>query len=562
MSITTGQRVMSIALTRVIAFLTTLALVVGVGGVPSARAAGGYTLADGHTDIFYAIAGDVGLGLALKEDVSGHNVLHFPEDVILAVGEDAYSEDVADVPEIGQPGYYLPQTQQRGILWPGWSTEQVASAGIDAIDFNFESVSGPGDVYLFSQLGLGELAPVLADGSFVLGSGSVLSQPHPAHVHANWVFTEPGTYEMTVSAHGGGRSSEPRTYVWEVGGNPGTSIADDGLTPGDFLDGDVAADLPEGSPAEGETEGGAESAGSASGGSTGERGEDTAAKKTGGSGKSGKSGKSGASGASGKSGAASGDKLCQGLVPLIKDDRQQPPRWVRPGTLSFGLGEEAKRTLPEALGPVSPGEVWMIAATQEDEVPWVGANTQHPSIREEIDGEVTWELTGFNGPGEMFVYEQGNLGKVVGKEWFRGQGAAGEGRVDLPENSHVHPNWVFSQPGTYRVSITQSATTKGGKDVSGTGTITFHVGEPAKGDATEGHFDIGAERSDEECSAADMGAEGGSDDTVNVAGARSTTSAGTVPTGVTWQSIMIAVLGIIIAAVGVVCYRNTIKDRP
>lgn len=652
---------------------------------PQAHASGGYTLADGHTDIFYAIASGDALGLALKEDVSGSDVLHFPEDVTLAVGDNAFSQDVAEVPEIGTPGYYLPQTQQPGILWPGWSTQQVASQGIEQVDFTFDSVSGPGDVFLFTQRGLGDLGPILSDGSFLLQSGSVLPQDHPAHVHANWVFTQPGTYEMTVSAHSGGLSSDSHTYTWEVGGSPSTSIADDALQPGDIVHGpstqaapeappdlshdqaptpnsvDAANDLPasanteeaalDGIPSEeiiseqvtsgtirsdqdivpDQTVPDSPSQPHASGNQAKSDGEDwntprtdeedtsfpdTATQRLAPVSENSRPASDVAKGSTSQSANAhspvksdAGQKLCHSLVPLIKDDRQQPPQWRKTGELSFGLGDSARVDLRSALGPLEPGSVWMIGATQQDGVPWVGANSQHPSIREHIDGGLTWELTGFKGPGTMFVYEQGNLGKIVGKEWFRGQGSTAEGTVEIHENTHVHPNWVFSQPGTYEVTITQSGADKDGSTVSGTGTLTFHVGDTTNSDATEGHFDIGAERTETPCSASQPGNSQDGESSSHDAGdsdsehsesssdteassfstdknqsassaatahrGRLRNSEGASPasphrvtatsqqekTGVAWEAIVIALLGVLMGTVGAMFYRSARKER-
>ena len=135
----------------------------------------------------------------------------------------------------------------------------------------------------------------------------------------------------------------------------------------------------------------------------------------------------------------------------------------------------------------------MIGSTQVEGVPWLGANTQSPSMRENIPGDVTWELVGFKGPGPMMVYSQGGLGKVVGEEWFRGNADAAEGTHAIAPNTHVHPNWVFGAQGTYDVTIRQVAQTGEGKQVAGEATLHFVVGgdEPAKA-FDNGHFDLGA----------------------------------------------------------------------
>ena len=46
-----------------------------------------------------------------------------------------------------------------------------------------------------------------------------ISVPSPTHVHANWVFTKPGVYTMTVHAASGSMRSATKTYTWRVGGD-------------------------------------------------------------------------------------------------------------------------------------------------------------------------------------------------------------------------------------------------------------------------------------------------------------------------------------------------------
>lgn len=172
-------------------------------------------LDQGHIDAFNVTADGGELTLDLKEDTTGSHVRHAPEDVELVVGEDAYTERTAEIPEIGKAGYMLPQTQRSDLIWPGWDTQGARDIG--AIDLEFVEVTGPGEVYLFQTGSFGSLDPVLEGGATRLETGSVIAQEEPAHVHANWLFTEPGTYQMRVVASGGGASSNEATYTWIVG---------------------------------------------------------------------------------------------------------------------------------------------------------------------------------------------------------------------------------------------------------------------------------------------------------------------------------------------------------
>lgn len=172
-------------------------------------------LDQGHIDAFNVTADGGELTLDLKEDATGSHVRHAPEDVELVVGQDAYTERTAEIPEIGKAGYLLPQTQRAELIWPGWDTQGARDVG--AIDLEFVEVTGPGEVHLFQTGSFGSLDAVLEGGATRVESGAVIAQQEPAHVHANWLFTEPGTYQMRVVAKGGGSSSNEATYTWVVG---------------------------------------------------------------------------------------------------------------------------------------------------------------------------------------------------------------------------------------------------------------------------------------------------------------------------------------------------------
>lgn len=73
------------------------------------------------------------------------------------------------------------------------------------------------------------------------------------------------------------------------------------------------------------------------------------------------------------------------------------------------------------------------------------------------------------------------------------KGTAVGGSHTIRANTHVHPNWVFTAPGVYKVSITQTTTLKSGARVSTSDILSFKVG--GAGNANSGHFDIGTSAS-------------------------------------------------------------------
>lgn len=180
------------------------------------------------------------------------------------------------------------------------------------------------------------------------------------------------------------------------------------------------------------------------------------------------------------------------IRPKVKDDRQSPAKWYNFNQISFTIGDAGKAKLPGAVGAIpAAANVWMIGSTQVKDVPWVGANTMSDTVLSQTTGEVTWTLSSFEGPGAMEVFTSGNFGTLVGAKWFSGNGTSANGSVTIPKNTHVHPNWVFSAPGVYKLGITQTATLKDGKKITGTDTLFFQVG--GGNGARDGHFDIGSE---------------------------------------------------------------------
>lgn len=484
---------------RYSALLTALVLCWVAAFAPRAMA---QTFDRGHVDVFYVTSHGGELSLSMKEDITGGGVQRPGDDVVLHVSDAAWSEATAGVDGIGQATYFLPQSQNHDVIWPGWDTQPIAADGYQAVDFNFQDVSGPGEVYIFETEGFGGIKSVTNDGSYNLRTGSVINQPYPAHKHINWAFTHPGTYQMTVYATASGQSSNAVTYTWQVGGEAGDAPAPAAPSGGGAAQGG----------------GGHAGAGAGQPGHTGNHGGAPAPQ---GGGHAAPGPRAGGArpgpapapapavpsgGGSSSSNSGGGNAQCTpGLQPHIKDDTTSPAQWRPAQGATFYLSSNAEVNLPSNVGTVPEGKAWMIGATQVAGVPWLGANTQHQTMHEHLASSVRWDITGFSGPGPMTVYSQGQLGQIVGEEWFRAAGGGFQGSKAIPRNTHVHPNWVFGAPGNYQVNITQSAQLSNGKKVSGSATLNFVVGGNNPGGAfSDGHFDLGAIVNPEggECAAA------------------------------------------------------------
>ena len=166
-----------------------------------------YLISEGHIDIKANLAGGA-LSLALKDDsgaIDRRTVERSLEDVVLAVRESAKFPRTAQLMDpaldfLGEEGsffYGLPQTQQTGLLWPGWNTQ----------DIDYSQLAGPVTLHLLpheqpegGNYGVYEQD---FDGKInMLASSSTgdtsIDVDFATHVHANWVFSQPGTYAFDV----------------------------------------------------------------------------------------------------------------------------------------------------------------------------------------------------------------------------------------------------------------------------------------------------------------------------------------------------------------------------
>ena len=208
------RRALSAAITLLLVCATTLLTPGGARAI---------TFDSGHIDAFNVTAtAEGGLLLNLKEDITGAHVAHAPESVVMYVSDDAYTDQTTNQPGIERPTWLLPQTQVSNLPWPGWDTNGVREGGFSAIDITLVTVEGPGTIFLYQQDTFGDLLSVTADGGLWLSSGSVIAQPQPAHVHANWAFDAPGIYTLTAVASGYNDrgqyvESNSATYTFDVG---------------------------------------------------------------------------------------------------------------------------------------------------------------------------------------------------------------------------------------------------------------------------------------------------------------------------------------------------------
>ena len=440
----------------------------------------------GHIDLFYMTLDDSGLPvLKVMEDVTGSGVQHEAEDIRLVVPSSALKHSLPQDIVAGGSGYFLPQTQDPTLPWPGWDVLSLAPAGFERVEFDV-SYTHPdgGRISLWTEDFLSGRSSRLRSGGFELDPhGSTIAQDYLSHTHANWVFSQAGSYELSVQARayrndGSSETTRSATYLIEVGGAQGvstpqnSSVQSSGVLPPAVEEsavGNEEESLTRDAPQRVGTERCIPTR------ITREAGEDEVSRirsdsETPNQAITTLNVQVGIEGGITDGHFDLGPAIENGqLVARIKDDRSVPAVWKDPASMTFALGEKARIKAPEALSyAAAPGQdVWMIPATQIRGVPWLGMNSQREEIVTETSGQVRFSLLDVQGPGNVAVFESGSLGAGIGTHVFDGAGTS----YTLPANTHAHQNWVFTEPGSYQLTIAMNVSPRG-EDLRGSGSGT------------------------------------------------------------------------------------------
>jgi putative ABC transporter-associated repeat protein len=187
-------------------------------------------LNDQHVDAMaLSIADDGNLVMRARADLqSGAGQDFLAGDVVLQLKDTASSRlgvpDLGTWSFLGAPGdpvWLAPMTQDPSLVWAGWNTESLP-AGLfegDSVRYELLDVQGPGRLEIFQEDPVGN---PIRQFSSTDPDFRAIDQPVGSHVHADWVFTAPGTYAVTFEASGyrldgNWLSTGPVTYTWVVG---------------------------------------------------------------------------------------------------------------------------------------------------------------------------------------------------------------------------------------------------------------------------------------------------------------------------------------------------------
>lgn len=190
-------------------------------------------VASGRTEIS---AGHVDMGprfnngkfeLMLHDD-HGETPVWRSLDEVIYRGSDQAILEVPNDPRysfVGAPAgskvYVIPQTETKGVIWPGWNTQdpQLVSKLNRGVNLTLEQVSGPGTFSLYLENGNFSTPQVL--WSSTKSEPQKLWVEKNTHTHANWVFTAPGEYLLKVTASAelsdGSTVSDTRYLKFAVG---------------------------------------------------------------------------------------------------------------------------------------------------------------------------------------------------------------------------------------------------------------------------------------------------------------------------------------------------------
>lgn len=190
-------------------------------------------VASGRTEIS---AGHVDMGprfnngkfeLMLHDD-HGESPVWRSLDEVIYRGNDKAILEVPNDPRysfVGAPAgskvYVIPQTETKGVIWPGWNTQdpQLVSKLNRGVNLTLEQVSGPGTFSLYLENGNFSAPQVL--WSSTKSEPQKLWVEKNTHTHANWVFTAPGEYLLKVTASAelsdGSTVSDTRYLKFAVG---------------------------------------------------------------------------------------------------------------------------------------------------------------------------------------------------------------------------------------------------------------------------------------------------------------------------------------------------------
>ncbi|MDO4913431.1 MAG: choice-of-anchor M domain-containing protein [Bifidobacteriaceae bacterium] len=141
---------------------------------------------------------------------------------------------------------------------------------------------------------------------------------------------------------------------------------------------------------------------------------------------------------------------------LMRDDTTQTPVWRHLDDVVFNITDNAKQQLPQNgeydfVGAKGGETIWAVPQTQIAKVPWLGWNTQSPTITSKVSRGVTLEFIAHQGAGNFSAFLQSGGFDKPQELWNSSKKEIQPIWVDL--HTHTHANWVFTKPGIHLIKL-------------------------------------------------------------------------------------------------------------
>jgi surface-anchored protein len=160
--------------------------------------------------------GEVDIGIAYEAgdwDLHAHDEgtdIEYKPDEVTLVAKSGAKSVIPNDPAfafLGTPGdpiWVLPQVEDPNLLFLGLATEEIEDGVFvgDEIDLALVSVSGPGDLFVYTTDTFGDPQDIYFNSADGIDGSDSVTIPAGNHQHVNWAFSAAGNYDIGFEASG------------------------------------------------------------------------------------------------------------------------------------------------------------------------------------------------------------------------------------------------------------------------------------------------------------------------------------------------------------------------
>ena len=152
---------------------------------------------EGHFDVGPVLNGST-LSSAVKDDRFSPPKHVSPSSLNFVLGDAAklkFPAGMEDIAPAGSTVHMIGATQQAGVPWLGWSTQdpELLKQADGPVTMSLKGFDGPGSMSVFLSGNFGSAGQKVFDSR-----GGSFQVPLNTHQHSNWVFTAEGRYRVTI----------------------------------------------------------------------------------------------------------------------------------------------------------------------------------------------------------------------------------------------------------------------------------------------------------------------------------------------------------------------------